>query len=389
VSLRPLALAALAALVALACTSTERPRPDAARPAPSEPVAAPVELEPTPPPAELPESDLPWVWYHTYPAVLADAFSQVGSGPVAHDHRVGDRRRYTARRDDHGIELILERLPEPGVNGEPVLAWSRRVTTTTAGDPVVQATSGVPAQVVVALRVPGGYERHAFADDGTPRSSFIGIDPRNFDVEGGALQLGGTSERPIVYVRSDSWAYLDEIDPATGKVIARAEVGPHVLFGGFSWPPKGHVGQLLGHCWPVRGGGGCYEARRRGEALELRAVDLAGAERWSVTLDPKGGAWSSRAAVLEAYGGVVVVAYHGAASGATAYGVDPEQGTLRFTTSPGSIGSIGHSKYSNEVALVLGDDDLVRVHGHEAGGDYIGLLDPKTGSVWGHEVWRR
>jgi hypothetical protein len=389
VSLRPIALAAL---TALACTSAEPP-PDPPVLTPAEPGPTPIEPEPEPmPPADpLPASSLSWVWYHDYPSELADSFSQIGAGPVAYDHRVGDRRRYTARRVDGAIELVRERMPEPGTKGEPVPAWTRRVTTTTAaaGEPVVQVTSGAPEEVVVAVRVSGGYERHAFADDGSPRSSAIAHDPPEFAGRDAALQLGGTNERPTVHVRGSNHAYLDEIEPATGKPVARKEFGPAVLFDRFSWPPEGGLGQRLGHCWPMRGGGGCHEVVRRGEALELRAVDSAGKERWRATLEPKGGNWYDTAAAVETRERVLVVAYHRIASGATAFTVDREHGTLRATGSPGSIGSIGHSQYSNEVALVLGDDELVRALGREAGGDYLGVIDPSTGLLLGHEVWRR
>jgi hypothetical protein len=390
VSLRPIALAAL---VALACTSAEPPPdPPVLAPEPG-PTPIPFHVEPAPepmPPADsLPTSSLGWVWYHDYPDELADSFSQVGTGPVAHDHRVGDRRRYTVHRVDGGIELVRDRMPEPNVKGEPVHAWARRVTTPRAiGEPVVQVTSGGTEEIVVALRVPDGYERHAFADDGSLRSSSIVHDPPEFAARDAALQLGGTSSRPTVHVRGSDHAYLDEVDPATGKPTARAEFGPTVLFDRFPWPPEDGLGQRLGHCWPIRGGG-CHQVKQRGDALELRATDLAGKERWRVTLEPKGGDWYDTATVVETSERVLVVAYHGIASGANAYTIVRDRGSLRAKGSPGSIGNIGHSKYHNEVALVLGDDGLVRAFGHESSGDYLGVLDPSTGRLLGHEVWRR
>jgi hypothetical protein len=387
VSLRPIALAAL---VALACTSAEPP-PDPPVLAPAEPIPFHIEpeREPMPPADSLPTASLGWVWYHHYPDELADSFSQIGSGLVVHDHRVGDRRRYTVRHVHGGIELVREHLPEPEGKSRPVHAWTRRVTTTAIiGEPVVQMTSGGSEEIIVALRVPGGYERHAFADDGSLRSSSVVHDPPEFDARDAAIQLGGTSERPTVHVRSSGHAYLDEIDPATGKPTARAEFGPTVLFDHFSWPPEHGLGRRLGHCWPIRDGG-CYEVLHRGEAIELRAVDPASKERWRTALEPKGGGWYDTAAVIETGERVLVVAYHGIASGATAYTVDREQGTLLATGSPGSIGNIGHSKYHNEVALVLGADGLVRAFGHEASGDYLGVIDPSTGRLLGHEVWRR
>lgn len=394
-SLRALALSAL---TTLACASSEAPPPRAEAPPPSEeaplprvapPDPAPPDPATAPPAAPLPDAALPWVWYHTYPEALADAFGQIGTGPVAHDHRVGDRRRYTARRDAEGIELVLERMPEPSAKGEPVLAWRRRVTAPAAhGDPVVQATSGASVHVVVALRTAGGYERHVFTDEGEPVRSSAVLDPAGFGSEPATLQLGDSPAGLVVLVRGRSHAYLDVIDSDTGMPRARARFGPELLHERFPWPPDGPRGRRLGHCWPARDGG-CYEARRRREALELRATDPAGAERWRTTLDPRGGAWASMAVVLEHDERVVVVTYQGMASGATVHGVDREHGTLAFTTSPGGIGSIAHSKYANDVGLSLDGEGRVRIHGRESGGDYIGVLDAKAGRLLGHEVWRR
>jgi hypothetical protein len=386
VSLRPLALAALAAL---ACTSTEpppAPGPTLVEPAPT-PV---VPVEPAPPSAPLPVSTQPWVWYHSYPELLVDAFSQVGTGSVAYEHRVGDRRRYVVRRNDQGVDLALEHLPEPEAVGEPVLVWRRRVTTTPiVGEPVVQAVMSRDVQIAVALRIPGGYERHTLAEDGSPVDSAIVLDPPGFDPQGAAIQLGGTSEHPMAYVRGTERAYLDELDHDTGVPVARASFGAEVLHDAFAWPPKGTRGERLGHCWPTLGG--CHEVRRRGEVLELRAYDTApsGDERWHTMLDPKGGRWWNMAVVIEHGEQLAVVAYHGSASGAAAWVIDRERGTPRFSGSPGSIGNIGHSKYGNEIALSLGDDGLVRAHGHESGGDYLGVLDLEAGRLLGHEVWRQ
>lgn len=384
-SLRPLTLAAL---TALACTSTEPPPPPAGS-TPVEPVPAPAPTpEPTPPPTPLAASTRPWVWYHTYPAVLADAFSQVGTGPVAHDHQVGDRRRYTAHHDAQGVELRLERVPEPAADGEPALVWRRRVTTTPArGEPVVQTMMSRYGHVVVALRIPGGYERHTLREDGSPDVSAIVLDPAGFDSQHAALQLGGSPEHPTVHVRSPSGAYLDELDPESGRPTARASFGPEVLAERFPWPPPGPRSKPFGRCWPATAGG-CLELRRRGEALELRALDPAGEERWHTTLDPRGRTWWNRGVVLEHGDVAIVIVHHGSSSGASAYGVDLATGTLRFTASPGSIGNIGHSMYGSELAAATGDDGLVRVYGHESGGDYLGVLDPKAGRLLGHEVWR-
>jgi hypothetical protein len=123
--------------------------------------------------------------------------------------------------------------------------------------------------------------------------------------------------------------------------------------------------------------------------VELWARDSTGNERWRTVLDPKRAPWWSSAALLEHGEHVIVVAYDDISTGASVHGVDRERGTLRFSSSPGGIGNIGHSMYANDVGLSLGDDGLVRIHGHESAGDYLGVLDPRAGRLLGHEAWRR
>jgi hypothetical protein len=323
------------------------------------------------------------------PAVLADAFSQVGIGPVAHDRRVGDPRRYTARRDDQGIELVLERMPEHDAAGEPILAWRQRVTTTMPlGEPVVQTSMGPPAGVVVALRLAGGYELHVLDERGAERFSFVAVDPPGFAPSRARLQLGGAAERLLVYVRGETQAYLDELDRNDGRRLGRASFDATVLWDRFTWPPEGPPGRELGHRWPRRDGGS-YVVLRRGDVLQLRAEGPEGEPLWRSTLDEEGGRWWTHAVVLQYAEHVLVVAYCAGASGAVAYGVAAEDGALRYTASPGSIGSIGHSKYGDEVALALDDEGHALVHGHESGGDYLGVLDVASGRLLGYEVWRR
>ena len=128
--------------------------------------------------------------------------------------------------------------------------------------------------------------------------------------------------------------------------------------------------------------------RKRGNGLVVEHAGPGGKRLWSSTLDAQGGAWWSSAALLEHHETVVVVAYHGAASGAAAYGLTRRDGTKLFDTSPGSIGSIGHSKYSNDLALTMDEAGHVLTHGNESGGRYIGVLDVAEGRLLGREVWR-
>lgn len=68
-----------------------------------------------------------------------------------------------------------------------------------------------------------------------------------------------------------------------------------------------------------------------------------------------------------------------AASGVQVHGVSLSSGALRWTTRPYGIGAIGHSMWSNQIAIAI-DGPYVRVWGREGGSlGYVSTLDRATG----------
>jgi hypothetical protein len=79
--------------------------------------------------------------------------------------------------------------------------------------------------------------------------------------------------------------------------------------------------------------------------------------------------------------------YHPSSSGCTLIATDLETGKQLWKSHLKGIGPIDHTKYSNSVILEL-DKDVIRVWGKEAFGDYLEIVDRKTGKTVGHRVFR-
>jgi hypothetical protein len=52
------------------------------------------------------------------------------------------------------------------------------------------------------------------------------------------------------------------------------------------------------------------------------------------------------------------------------------------------LGPIDHSKYRNEVAISMTNEDVIYVRGNEAGGRYVEFVDAKTGKTVGNKVFK-
>lgn len=66
------------------------------------------------------------------------------------------------------------------------------------------------------------------------------------------------------------------------------------------------------------------------------------------------------------------------ASGASVSAVDRASGRVLWTTELEGLGPIGHDKYRNETRIALDPRGLV-IYGNETQGQYIEILDPRTG----------
>lgn len=370
----------VAALLGTACTPAEAP-PEVSGSHVAEVKPASVEA-----PQSQPLSLQPWVWYHAVTPAIARGLMDVGVSNISYQHIVGAPRRYVAEAGRDGLELRREDLTDS--DGVKRVAWSISIPGADAGpaDAVVLAEPR-STDVVLGWRTDGGYVLRRYNQDGELRWVASGVDPDPLDTTPSMLQLAAGGTNMVVYNRRASGSYLDEVDFETGHSVARGIVDPAVLSSGFQWPPPGALqAHQLGHAWPTPAGS--YVVRKRGKALVVDHSESGGKRLWSTTLDPQGGGWWNSAVLLRHRETVVVVAYHGSSSGAVAYGLNGRDGTKLFDSSPGSIGPIGHSKYSNELALTVNEAGHVLTHGNESGGHYIGVLDVAAGRLLGREVWR-
>lgn len=359
--------ALLATLVAACGDEPAEPPAPAARSAPDRSAAAdPPAPDPEPDPEPVPVSELPWRWYQRPPD--RDT-SGLGDGAL-HDHAllhyVDDPRRYLISREAGTLVLAREnRSPfDPPVDAP---AWTRRYEVGAAGDPVVGVEIG--GGLFAAAPTERGYVLLSLsAEDGSERWR------RVHERDGpGPVQLSFSNDRVIAYVRGPSAAYLHELAAADGELLAARRFGPEV-HRAFE-PPEGRA-LRRGRASPE----GYRLAREGREGLAVEGPDFR-------TVLSRGDPFSDHAAFVEVDGTLVVVTFCSAASGASAWGIDLASGEERWVASPGSIGLIGHSAYSNDVRATR-EGDRVVVYGDESAGRYAGVLDPASGTLLGYEVWR-
>ncbi len=75
-------------------------------------------------------------------------------------------------------------------------------------------------------------------------------------------------------------------------------------------------------------------------------------------------------------------------TGCTVFAVDFKRNKELWRTKLKGLGSVAHSKYSNDVCIG-NDGDSIIVFGKEAGGSYRERLDRRTGKTVSNEVFRR
>ena len=67
---------------------------------------------------------------------------------------------------------------------------------------------------------------------------------------------------------------------------------------------------------------------------------------------------------------------------------DMRDGRRTWSTLLSAVGRVKHFAYSNSVTLSINAGKLW-VTGHESGGDYMEILDMRTGRVLGHKIYRK
>ncbi|MBX3271497.1 MAG: PQQ-binding-like beta-propeller repeat protein [Sandaracinaceae bacterium] len=354
--MRPASLT-LAALVLVACTE------DAPAPPELAPEPAPVEHEEAPAPLAPPlaASTRPWRWVHEGPARDATSFGDGAIHERAAVHEVGAPRRFVVTRE--GTALVIVREDRAQHDPPAPATWTRRYEIGATGAPVI----GVADHRTLYAAAPSGEEHVVLSLD--PADGQVRWERRG---EGGPVQLGFEADTVVVYVRTADGPRLVELDASDGAARAHARFSAAV---GAAYPRPTTRALRRGVASPEG-----YRLVRDGRGIAITAP--SGATRLADD-DPI----TDHAAFVDAGDVLVVVTFCSGASGASAFGV-ARDGTLRFAVSPGSIGTIGHSRYGNDVRAARAGE-LVVVHGDESAGRYVGVLDPREGRLLGYEVWRR
>ncbi|NUO51415.1 MAG: hypothetical protein HOV80_21380 [Polyangiaceae bacterium] len=94
---------------------------------------------------------------------------------------------------------------------------------------------------------------------------------------------------------------------------------------------------------------------------------------------------AENAAIAELNGNalLLLVRYNAHATGATLAAYDLTNGSLRFAVPLVGIGDVSHSKYNNDVRLVVRGTDVI-VYGKESQGSYVEVRDAASGRLVGN-----
>ena len=76
-------------------------------------------------------------------------------------------------------------------------------------------------------------------------------------------------------------------------------------------------------------------------------------------------------------------------SGCSVIACDLKQKKQLWKTDLKGLGPIPHSRYANSVNLEFIDNATVRVFGNESAGQYLEIVDLKTGKTVGHRTYKR
>ncbi len=322
----------------------------------------------------MPTTEQPFRWYVTVPDRDTASFGDGALCGHTAQHIVDAPRRFVARRAGAELEVIRENREEDDPPSAP--AWTKRFALGLEGEPVIGSTLGSP--LYVAARAERGYVVVAIdAESGDELWHRAHELEERGEVR---IQLDFDESRILVYLRG-AGDMLHVLDAEGGSLEARRRFGTEIRAPAPDAPPDAVAGTARGS----RGGpDDAYRVLRHGEGM---ALERTGAVRWRSPIEPAQ-IFDDHLVIVEAGEHVVAISYCSGASGAYGFGLAPESGAIEWRSSVGSIGSIGHSRYANEVRAVARGDRLV-VYGEESGGSYVGVVDARHGRLIGYEVWRR
>ena len=102
-------------------------------------------------------------------------------------------------------------------------------------------------------------------------------------------------------------------------------------------------------------------------------------------------AWEGHHRSVFALNGDVLVyaAYHPSSTGCAVVAYDLKNKKQLWKTDLKGLGPIAHFRYSNSVTLEIINNDAVRVFGNESAGQYLEIVDLKTGKTVGHRQYKK
>jgi hypothetical protein len=94
--------------------------------------------------------------------------------------------------------------------------------------------------------------------------------------------------------------------------------------------------------------------------------------------------------VFSLSGDVLVYAdFHPSSSGCSVVAYDLKNRKQLWKTRLQGLGPIAHFRYANSVNLEIINNDAVRVFGNESAGQYLEIVDLKTGKMAGHRQYKK
>lgn len=338
-----------------------------AEPAPAAPPVSPPSLSPVPAPVPPPVTDGAFRFVEHAPPRAWLGLGMDAIGPEVDTHVVGDERSYAVRRE--GARVLLARRAPDGTQ-----VYEVEVCADATGAPVlgVEAFAGVALVAVPTAR--GVVVLARSADDGAARSEVVAV-PAPLDAP--EVQLSGSASEVLAHVRTTAGAFLVRLDVERGAVLARSAVASDLSRGSLDAPASAAGGLRTGQRFASALVPGAHYVVRapRGRPPELALRDASGTERWSHALDGIAGCTS--AAIAEAGDAVVVASFCPSATGVVIDVLDVATGAARGSVHPYGIGSIGHSRYGNDVRVSI-DGGRARVYGDESAGRYVSSIDLTT-----------
>ncbi len=86
---------------------------------------------------------------------------------------------------------------------------------------------------------------------------------------------------------------------------------------------------------------------------------------------------------------LVYAAFHPNSTGCAVVAYDLKNKKQLWKTSLKGLGPIAHFRYSNSVNLEIVNNDAIRVFGNESAGQYLEIVDLKTGMTVGHRTYKK